>query len=129
MSSQIDRFLAASRPHYPLVERENDANLRRPSASYPHRQKRGGKPAGHHYGKKLLKIIEARDRVYRAAYEWMLQHKADPALLAHFVEQARRGVAQHFHHVSDNGDINNPDEGWAHAAVLVQWLNRKCRAL
>jgi hypothetical protein len=91
-------------------------------------QKRGGKPAGHQYGKKLLKIVEARDRVYRAAYEWMLEHKADSELLAQFIDQARRGVPQHFHDVSDNGDISNPDEGWAHAAVLVQWLNRQLRA-
>src|ERR1043166_8915568 len=82
--------------------------------------KRGGKPRGHQYGDKLLKIVEAREKVYRVAYEWMLDHRADPELIRGFIEQAFAGVPQFFHDVSDNGNIGNPDEGWAHAAVLVQ---------
>jgi hypothetical protein len=89
-------------------------------------QKRGGKPAGHQYGKKLLKIVEARERIYRPAYEWILTHRVDQVLIEDFVSRALAGVTQHFHDVSDNGNINNPDEGWAHAAVLVQYLNRIC---
>jgi hypothetical protein len=88
--------------------------------------KRGGKPAGHQYGGKLLKIVEAREKIYRVAYEWMLVNRIDPELIARFVDTAFAGTAQYFHDVSDNGDINNPDEGWAHAAVLVQYLNRLC---
>jgi len=87
--------------------------------------KRGGKPSGHRLGDKLLKIVEARERVYRPTYEWMLEHRIDAALLDGFLASARDGVTQHFHDVSDNGNIGNPDEGWAHAAVLVQWLNRR----
>jgi hypothetical protein len=90
-------------------------------------RKRGGKPRGHRYGDKLLKIVEAREKVYRVAYEWMLEHRADPELLGRFIEQALAGVPQYFHDVSDNGDIGDPDEGWAHAAVLVQYLNRRCQ--
>jgi hypothetical protein len=86
--------------------------------------KRGGKPAGHRYGSKLLKIVEAREKIYRVAYEWMLLNRVDPTLLAGFIEQTRAGVRQYFHDVCDNGAIGNPDEGWAHAAVLVQYLNR-----
>ena len=89
-------------------------------------QKRGGKPSGHQYGDALLKIAEAREKIYRVAYEWMLEHRADRGLIDGFVEEARRGVTQYFHDVSDNGNISNPDEGWAHAAVLVSYLNRLC---
>jgi hypothetical protein len=92
-------------------------------------QKRGGKPRGHQYGEKLLKIVEAREKIYRVAYEWMLENKADSALIERFIEQAFAGVRQCFHDVSNNGNIGDPDEGWAHAAVLVQYLNRRCRAL
>ena len=89
-------------------------------------QKRGGKPAGHQLGKKLLKIVEARDRIYRTSYEWTLINRVDPTLIEKFVSLALAGAVQYFHDVSDNGDISNPDEGWAHAAVLVQYLNRIC---
>lgn len=89
-------------------------------------QKRGGKPSGHQYGEKLLKIAEAREKIYRVAYEWMLANRADQDLLEGFLKCAFDGVTQYFHDVSDNANINNADEGWAHAAVLVQYLNRVC---
>ena len=89
--------------------------------------KRGGVPRGYQYGDKLLKIVEAREKVYRVAYEWMLEHRADPVLIAGFLDQAFAGVTQCFHDVSNNGSIADADEGWAHAAVLVQYLNRRCR--
>ena len=88
--------------------------------------KRGGKPSGHRYGEKLLKIVEAREKIYRVSYEWVLVHRIDPALIGGFLDRAFEGVDQYFHDVSDNGNIGNPDEGWAHAAVLVQYLNRLC---
>lgn len=87
----------------------------------------GGKPSGHQYGDRLLKIVEAREKVYRTAYEWMLENRADRNLLAGFIDQALAGVTQCFHDVSNNGSIDDPDEGWAHAAVLVQYLNRRCQ--
>jgi len=87
--------------------------------------KRGGKPSGHRLGDQLLRIVEARRRIYVPAYEWMLEHRVDPALLAGFLELARRGVVQYLHDVGDNGDIGNADEGLAHAAVLVRYLNRR----
>ena len=89
--------------------------------------KRGGKPRGHQFGDKLLKIVEAREKIYRVSYEWMLNHKADPELIDRFLSQAFAGVPQYFHDVSNNGNIGDPDEGWAHAAVLVQYLNRRCQ--
>jgi hypothetical protein len=89
-------------------------------------KKRGGKPTGHRLGRSLLKLVEARERIYRPTYEWMLEHRADPALLAGLVATAGTGVTQYFHDVGNNGDIACPDEGWAHAAVLVQYLNRRC---
>jgi len=91
--------------------------------------KRGGVPRGHQYGDKLLKIVEAREKNYRVAYEWMLENRADPELIGGFIEQAFAGVPQYFHDVSNNGSIGDPDEGWAHAAVLVQCLNRRCQQL
>ncbi|MGF1579033.1 MAG: hypothetical protein ACFCD0_06685 [Gemmataceae bacterium] len=92
-------------------------------------QKRGGKPAGHFYGKKdrLLGIVEARQKIYLVAYEWMLANRADPDLIAKFVKRAFEGTSQYFHDVGDNGDINNADAPLAHAAVLVQYINRICK--
>lgn len=87
-------------------------------------RKRGGKPAGHRLGMRLLKLVEARQQVYRPTYEWMLENRVAPEVLAGFLDRARAGVPQYVHDVGDNGDIGNPDEGWAHAAVLVQYLNR-----
>ena len=89
--------------------------------------KRGGKkPSGHQYGDKLLDIVEARYKIYRVAYEWVLANRIDPALIEQFVERALAGAAQHLHDMSDNGDVNNADEGLAHASLLVQYLNRLC---
>jgi hypothetical protein len=89
-------------------------------------QKRGGKPSGHRYGSKQLGIVEARRKIYVVAYEWVLENRIDPALIRHFIDTAFAGVTQYFHDVGDNGDLNNPDRPLAHAAVLVQCLNRKC---
>ncbi len=88
-------------------------------------QKRGGKPRGHQYEGKLLGIIEAREKIYRVAYEWVLEHRVSKELIESFLVRARSGLAQYFHDVSDNGNISAPDEGWAHAAVLVQYLNKQ----
>jgi hypothetical protein len=87
--------------------------------------KRGGVPRGHQYGDRLLKIVEAREKIYRVAYEWMLTRRADAELIAGFINQSKAGVAQYFHDMSNNGRIGEPNEGWAHAAVLVQYLNRR----
>jgi hypothetical protein len=88
--------------------------------------KRGGKPSGHRYGDKLLKIVEAREKIYRVSYEWTLTHRVEPSLIEEFVARSLAGQTQYFHDVSDNGNIGNPDEGWAHAAVLVQYIIRVC---
>ncbi len=90
-------------------------------------RKRGGRPRGHRYGTKLLGLVEAREKIYRVAYEWVLEHRVEPGLIGGFLERAFAGVAQFFHDVGDNGSIAEPDEGWAHAAVLVEYLNRRCR--
>lgn len=82
---------------------------------------------GHEFGGKVLKLVDARQRIFRVAYEWMLENRVDPALIEGFISTAISGVRQHFHDVGNNGNINDPDEGWAHAAVLVQYLNRRCR--
>jgi hypothetical protein len=89
-------------------------------------QKRGGKPSGHQYGGKLLGIVEARHRIYRVAYEWVLANRVEPGLIEGFVERAFRGEAQFFHDVCDNGDINNADAPFAHAALVAQYVNRLC---
>jgi hypothetical protein len=92
-------------------------------------RKRGGKkPSGHLYAGKLLAIVEARYKIYRVAYEWVLANRIDPELLASFVEQAFAGVPQTFHDLGDNGDINNPDESLAHASLLAQYVNGLCAA-
>jgi hypothetical protein len=89
-------------------------------------QKRGGKPAGHQLGDRLLGLVEARYRIYRPSYEWVLAHKVDPELIQLFIDRAFRGEAQHFHDTGDNGDINNTGEALAHASLLVQYINRLC---
>lgn len=88
-------------------------------------QKRGGgKPTGHQYGRKLLGIVEARYKIYKVAYEWVLEHRIDPNLIGQFVDRARQGVPQYFHDVVDNGDINHGDQPLAHASLLAQYVNR-----
>jgi hypothetical protein len=89
-------------------------------------QKRGGKPSGHQYGKKLLDIVEARQKIYKVAYEWMLVNRIEPELIEELVQRAFEGVTQYVHDVCDNGDINNVNEPLAHAALVVQYANRLC---
>lgn len=89
--------------------------------------KRGGIPRGHQYGEKLLNIVNAREKIYRVSYEWMLENRAEPTLLDGFIQLALAGVTQYFHDVSNNGNIGDPNEGWAHAAVLTHYLNRRCQ--
>jgi hypothetical protein len=89
-------------------------------------QKRGGKPSGHQYGNKLLGIVEARQKIYKVAYEWTLSNRIDPALIQQLVDRAFKGVTQYIHDVGDNGDIGNVNEPLAHAALVVQFINRLC---
>jgi hypothetical protein len=88
--------------------------------------KRGGKPSGHQFGRKLLGLVEARRRIYVPTYEWVLENRTDPPVIEAFVAAAFAGVTQHFHDMADNGDVNDPGQPLAHAAVLVQYLNRRC---
>jgi hypothetical protein len=88
-------------------------------------QKRGGKPAGHLLGDRLLGLADARLRIYVPTYEWMVENRVEPAVIEGFLATARRGEVQFFHDLSDNADVSNPDEGLAHAAVLVRYLNRR----
>ena len=90
-------------------------------------QKRGGKPSGHQLGTRLLDVVEARLKIYRPTYKWMLQHRVAPALIEELVARALRGVTQYVHDVGDNGDINNTNEPLAHAALVVQYVNRLCQ--
>jgi hypothetical protein len=88
-------------------------------------RKRGGKkPAGHQLGDKLLGLVEARYKIYRVAYEWMLVHRIAPTVIKQLLDNALHGMEQYFHDVEDNGDINNPESPLAHASLLVQYLNR-----
>jgi hypothetical protein len=89
-------------------------------------QKRGGKPSGHQYGNKLLGIIEARQKIYKVAYDWMLTNRIDPALIQQLVDRGIEGVTQYIHDVGDNGDIGNVNEPLAHAGLVVQYINRLC---
>jgi hypothetical protein len=88
--------------------------------------KRGGKPSGHRLGRQTLGVVEARRRIYVPTYEWVLENRADPDLVEGLIAAALAGVVQYVHDVGDNGDINDPDQPLAHAAVLVQYVNRKC---
>lgn len=90
--------------------------------------KRGGKPSGHQFGKKELGIVEARRRIYIPTYEWVLEHRIDPAVIPGLLATARTGVTQFVHDVGDNGDPNDTAQPLAHAAVLVQYLNRMLKA-
>ena len=90
--------------------------------------KRGGKPSGHQFGRKLLGVVDARRLIYVPTYEWTLENRIDPRLLQRFIDAARAGVVQHFHDVGDNGDPSDENQPLAHAAVLVRYLNRQLRA-
>src|SRR5262245_57316571 len=90
-------------------------------------KKRGGKkPSGHRYGNKLLGYVEARYKIYKATYEWVLANRIDPGLIEQFVGQAFQGVTQYFHDLGNNGDINNTELTVAHSSFAVQHLNRLC---
>lgn len=90
--------------------------------------KRGGKPSGHQFGTKLLGVVEARRWIYIPTYEWVLEHRIDPVVIQRLLVTARGGVTQFIHDVGDNGDANASTQPLAHAAVLVQYLNRKLSA-
>jgi hypothetical protein len=92
----------------------------------PGRKRGGKKPSGHRYGEKLLGVVEARYKIYRVAYEWVLVHRIEPALIRRFVDAALGGTSQYFHDTGDNGDINNPDAPLAHASLVSQYVNRLC---
>jgi hypothetical protein len=92
----------------------------------PGRKRGGKKPSGHLYGDKLLAVVEARYRIYRVAYEWVLAHRIDPALIRRFVDVALGGTTQYFYDTGDNGDINDPSAPLAHASLLAQYVNRLC---
>ena len=87
-------------------------------------KKRGGKPEGHLYGKKLLSLIEARYKIYKVAYEWVLENRINPQIYDDIINKAHEGIPQYFYDVENNGDINNPSSPLAHASLLVQYLNR-----
>jgi hypothetical protein len=55
----------------------------------------------------------------------VLENRIDPELIRGFIDAALAGVTQHFHDVGDNGNPNDPDQPLAHAAVLVQYVNRR----
>ena len=42
------------------------------------------------------------------------------------IRTALSGVVQYIHDVGDGGDINDASQPLAHAAVLVQYVNRTC---
>jgi hypothetical protein len=88
--------------------------------------KRGGKPSGHRFGSKELGVVEARRRIYVPTYEWMLENRVDREVIEGLFAAALSGVTQYIHDVGDNGDINDANQPLAHAAVLVQYINRKC---
>jgi len=92
-------------------------------------QKRVGKPRGHQFGdtSRLLGLEEARRKIYLPAYEWMLEHCIDPAVIDGFIERAFRGVPQFFYDREDNGSIGK-DAPLAHAKLLVDYINRKIDA-
>lgn len=88
--------------------------------------KRGGKPSGHKFGGKELGIVEARRRIYVPTYEWVLENRVAPEVIEGLIATALSGVTQYVHDVGDSGDIGDANQPLAHAAVLVQYLNRKC---
>lgn len=88
-------------------------------------KKRGGKPSGHEYGKKLLSIVEARYKIYKIAYEWVLKNKIEQSIYDKIIKNSNEGIVQYFYDVEDNGDINNPNMPLSHASLLVQFLNRE----
>jgi hypothetical protein len=89
-------------------------------------RKRVGKPAGHQFGdaKRLLDLVEARRKIYLPAYEWMLEHRIEAAVIEEFIDRAFRGIPQLFYDREDNGSIGK-DQPLAHARLLADYVNRK----
>ncbi len=88
-------------------------------------KKRGGKPAGHRFGdeRRLLGIEAARRRIYIPAYEWMLENCVSAAAIEMLREPMRAGTRIFLYDRASNGSIGK-DLPFAHASVLVKWLNR-----
>ncbi|WP_372370484.1 hypothetical protein [Candidatus Uabimicrobium sp. HlEnr_7] len=86
-------------------------------------KKRGGKPEGHKYGGKLLSIVEARYKIYKISYDWVLENKIEQVIYRDILDNAKKGIPQYFHDMENNGDINNPSSPLAHASLLVQYIN------
>jgi hypothetical protein len=70
--------------------------------------------------------VEARYKIYKATYEWVLANRIDPELIEQFIGQAFHGVTRYFHDLGNNGDINNTELTVAHSSFAVQYLNRLC---
>jgi hypothetical protein len=78
----------------------------------PGRTRGGGKPSGHHYGGTLLGAVEARYKIYRVAYEWVLALRVDPRLIRRFVDVALGGTPQYFHDTGDKGTSTTRAHRW-----------------
>ncbi len=89
-------------------------------------QKRVGKPRGHQFGdaSRLLKLEEARRKIYIPAYHWMLENRIESELFDGFIDRAMQGIPQYFYDREDNGSIGR-DAPLAHAKILVDFINQK----
>lgn len=74
--------------------------------------------------KRLLGLVEARQKIYIPAYEWMLENRVEPVVFDEIIGRAFRGIPQFFHDKEDNGSIHK-DAPLAHASVLVQYVNKR----
>lgn len=92
-------------------------------------QKRGGgKPSGHQFGdqKRLLGLVEARQKIYIPAYRWTLENRVEPDVLKQLIDNCFRGVTQRLYDREDNASIH-VDQPLSHAKVLVDYVNEQCK--
>lgn len=86
-------------------------------------RKRGGRPNGHRWGSETLQYLEARRRIYRPTYEWMLEHRAHPAILGDLLHRSALGIERFLHDFANVGNIDDSSGPLAHAALLADWMN------
>jgi hypothetical protein len=88
-------------------------------------RKRNGVPEGHRLGERLLDLVAARRSIYLPTYRWMLEQRAQPAVIQGFLDRAQLDIPQYVHDLGNIGSVEDRSGPLAHASVLADWLNER----
>lgn len=77
------------------------------------------------YAGRVIGMAEARMRIYRPAYKFLVDVIAPPVFLDHIIRIHRGGLDQFFHDVDDNADIHDVTRSYSHSALFVELMKEK----